>query len=212
MRIILAFSIAAAIPVVFSVSAAGAQARPAPPTAGSGTGAARPHAGRHVRPAPPGAVVRDLDTSASGRSPFNERMPPAAGIGAPGSAATQPQGGAADPAAPSADPATGQSVAGPTLLTLRSAMGSGTPRTVTLQCDPVGGTHPKAAQACADLDKAGNDLTIAPDRKNPRACFMIYSPVTVSAEGQWRGRPVKLTGQYPNTCVLRDKTASIFDF
>ncbi|MCO5993031.1 SSI family serine proteinase inhibitor [Actinoallomurus rhizosphaericola] len=211
MRIILAFSIAAAIPVVFSVSAAAAQARPAPPAAGSGTDAVRPHAGRHVRPAPPGAVIRDLGTSASGRSPFNERMPPASGIGALGSDATPPQGDAAAPAAPSADPASGQAAA-PTLLTLRSAMGSGTPRTVTLQCDPVGGTHPKAAQACADLDKAGNDLTIAPDRKNPRACFMIYSPVTVSAEGQWRGRPVKLTGQYPNTCVLRDKTASIFDF
>jgi hypothetical protein len=212
MRIILACSIAAAIPAVLSASAAGAQTRPAPPSAAFEEGTARPHAGGQVRPAPPGAVVRDLGAVLNSRPPITERMPPAPDVGAPASDVTPPQGDAAAPPAPSASPATGQAEAGPTRLTLQSSMGSAAPRTVTLACDPVGGTHPKAAQACADLDKAGSDLTVAPDRRRPRACFMIYSPVTVSAEGQWHGRPVKVTGEYPNTCVLRAKTASIFDF
>ncbi|GAB3987354.1 hypothetical protein GCM10029978_105820 [Actinoallomurus acanthiterrae] len=91
-------------------------------------------------------------------------------------------------------------------------MGSATPKTVTLQCDPVGGTHPKAEQACADLAKTHGDFKLASDEKNPRACFMIYSPVTTSAEGQLRGEAVKYTARYPNTCVMRTQSGSIFDF
>ncbi|MCO5991323.1 SSI family serine proteinase inhibitor [Actinoallomurus spadix] len=157
-------------------------------------------------------MIHDADTTADTPERFSERVPPVSEVGAPVSVTTPPQDGAGAPVPPSASPVAGQAAPGATLLTLRTTVGSALPRTVTLQCDPVGGTHPKAAQACADLDKARRDLTVAPDRRNPRACFMIYSPVTVSAEGQWRGEPVKVTGQYPNTCVLRAKTASIFDF
>ncbi|MEV5705215.1 SSI family serine proteinase inhibitor [Actinoallomurus sp. NPDC052274] len=214
MRIILAFSIAAAIPAVLSASAATAQTRPAPPAADIGEQAMWPKG--PVRPAPPGAVIRDLSAAPSAQAPITVRMPPAPGTGAPASDSTPPHGGPVRPPAPpapSADPATGPAAAqGPTRLTLRTAVGSAAPRTVTLQCDPVGGTHPKAAQACADLDKARGDLTVAPDEKNPRACFMIYSPVMVSAEGQRHGERVKVSERYPNTCVLRAKTASIFDF
>ncbi|GAA4633928.1 hypothetical protein GCM10023196_073430 [Actinoallomurus vinaceus] len=121
-------------------------------------------------------------------------------------------------ATPSASPAQsiaagGQAAHGPTQLTLKTVVGSAAPKTVTLQCDPVGGTHPKAAQACADLAKArGDDFTLASDGKNPRACFMIYSPVTTTAEGQLRGEAVKHTARFPNTCVMRTQTGSIFDF
>ncbi|MFL6056761.1 MAG: SSI family serine proteinase inhibitor [Actinoallomurus sp.] len=113
---------------------------------------------------------------------------------------------------PSAGPDADQARQAPTRLTLRTVVGSAAPRTVSLQCDPSGGTHPKAAQACADLGKAHNDFVVAMDDKNPRACFMIYSPVMISAEGQWHGEAVRFTARYPNTCVLRAKTASIFDF
>jgi hypothetical protein len=212
MRPVLAFSIAAAIPAMLSVSAAEAQTRPAPPSAGAhGRGSASPRTAAHVRPAPPpGAVVRD--TSAPSITPGGESTPADPKVLPLTPAATTPQEGAVAPSAPSASPAGGQAAQGPTRLTLSSVVGSAAPRTVTLQCDPVGGTHPKAAQACADLAKARDNFTVAPDEKNPQACFMIYSPVTASAEGQWRGEAVKFTTRFPNTCVLHSRTASIFDF
>ncbi len=102
----------------------------------------------------------------------------------------------------------GDSSSGATRLTLRTSTG----HTVTLRCDPPGGDHPKAEQACQDVAKSGGDLQQMPANANPRACFMIYAPVTVSAQGDYRGQPVKFQKKYPNTCVMRDKTGSIFDF
>jgi hypothetical protein len=102
--------------------------------------------------------------------------------------------------------------AGTTQLMLRTTAGTNAARSVMLRCDPPGGTHPKAADACADVAKSQGDLKQLPASTNPRACFMIYAPVTVSAQGNWRGQPVQFTAQFPNTCVMRDKTGSIFDF
>jgi hypothetical protein len=97
-------------------------------------------------------------------------------------------------------------------LVLHTSAGTSPERTVTLQCDPPGGTHPKAPEACADVTKAGGDLAQMPANKNPRACFMIYAPVTVTAKGDWQGQPVRFTEKFPNSCVMRDKTGSVFDF
>jgi hypothetical protein len=97
-------------------------------------------------------------------------------------------------------------------LVLRTSAGTSPERTVTLQCNPSGGTHPKAEEACSDVAKAGGDLAQMPSNANPRACFMIYAPVTVKAQGQWKGQPVRFTEKFPNTCVMRDKTGSVFDF
>jgi hypothetical protein len=97
-------------------------------------------------------------------------------------------------------------------MVLHASAGTSPQRTVTLQCDPPGGSHPKAAEACADVAKAGGDLAQMPANKNPRACFMIYAPVTVSAQGDWQGQAVRFTEKFPNTCVMRDKTGSVFDF
>ena len=97
-------------------------------------------------------------------------------------------------------------------LVLHTTVGNAPEHTVTLQCDPPGGTHPRAAAACADVDKAGGDLAQLPASKNARACFMIYSPVSVTAQGSWHGQPVQFTKKYPNTCVMREKTGSVFDF
>lgn len=97
-------------------------------------------------------------------------------------------------------------------LTLHVTAGNSPEHTVTLQCDPPGGTHPRAAQACADVSRAGGDLAQMPKSANPRACFMIYAPVTATAQGSWHGQPVRFTKKYPNTCVMRDKTGSVFDF
>lgn len=97
-------------------------------------------------------------------------------------------------------------------LVLHTSAGTSPERTVTLQCNPSGGTHPKAEEACSDVAKAGGDLAQMPSNANPRACFMIYAPVTVKAQGQWKGQPVRFTEKFPNTCVMRDKTGSVFDF
>jgi hypothetical protein len=97
-------------------------------------------------------------------------------------------------------------------LVLHMSAGTSPQHTVTLQCEPAGGTHPKAAEACADVAKAGGDLAQMPANTNPRACFMIYQPVTVTAQGEWKGQPVRYTKKFPNTCVMRDKTGSVFDF
>jgi hypothetical protein len=197
MRLILAISIAAAIPAMCSAAAAGAQTRPAPPPSIE-NGTASQYLKEHVRPAPPGIMIRDM--SPDSIKPVAER---------PVTAHTPLA--AASPS-PSASPDADQAGQAPTRLTLQTVVGSAAPRTASLQCDPSGGTHPKAAQACADLAKARKDFVVASDDKNPRACFMIYSPVMISAEGQWRGEPVKFTARYPNTCMMRAKTASIFDF
>jgi Subtilisin inhibitor-like len=97
-------------------------------------------------------------------------------------------------------------------LVLHTAAGASPARTVTLRCDPVGGTHPKAAQACAEIAKSNGDLQQLPAGTNPRACFMIYAPVTASAQGAWHGQNVRYSSQFPNTCVMRDKTGALFDF
>jgi hypothetical protein len=97
-------------------------------------------------------------------------------------------------------------------LVLHTSAGNGPEHTVTLQCDPPGGTHPKAAEACGDVAKAGGDLAQMPANSAPRACFMIYAPVTASAQGDWQGQSVRFTKKFPNTCVMRDKTGSVFDF
>jgi hypothetical protein len=97
-------------------------------------------------------------------------------------------------------------------LVLHTVAGTSPQHTVVLQCDPTGGTHPKAAEACADVAKAGGNLAQMPAGAAPRACFMIYAPVTVTAQGKWQGQPVRFTKKYPNTCVMHDKTGSVFDF
>jgi hypothetical protein len=106
----------------------------------------------------------------------------------------------------------GEPAAGASRLVLHTAAGTSPARSVTLQCDPAGGTHPKAAQACAEIAKSNGDLQQLPAGTSPRACFMIYAPVTASAQGAWHGQNVRYATQFPNTCVMRDKTGSLFDF
>ncbi|MFI0351740.1 SSI family serine proteinase inhibitor [Actinomadura sp. 9N407] len=83
-------------------------------------------------------------------------------------------------------------------------------RSVTLQCDPLGGTHPKAAQACAELARSGGRIEREPDRD--AVCTMIHAPVIAEARGHWRGRPVRFRAEYANDCVLDARTGSLFRF
>jgi hypothetical protein len=84
-------------------------------------------------------------------------------------------------------------------------------RGVVLHCHPApGGRHPNAAAACAAIEAAGGRF----DRFSgtSRACTMEYNPVTASATGTWRGRPVSWRTTYANACGLDAATGAVFRF
>jgi hypothetical protein len=192
-----------------------------------GAGQSTPDAGAPGAPGTPGSSAPKADAPGSSAPEAGAPKATAPQGAAPG---TSKNAGRARPANPVTDESTNRSnrMAAPrstpvayfnaipgsrgAQLVLHTTAGTTAQRTVTLRCDPPGGTHPKAVEACADVDKAGGDLAQMPAGKNARACFMIYAPVTVAAQGSWHGQPVRFTKQYPNSCVMRDKTGSVFDF
>ncbi|MDL4772630.1 MULTISPECIES: SSI family serine proteinase inhibitor [Thermomonosporaceae] len=121
----------------------------------------------------------------------------------PAGAATRP---ATAPAAVGRLPAAGTSLR--LTLTYPGAAASGT-RSVTLSCDPPGGSHPEAARACAQLSRSGGKFTREPA---DIACTTIYSPVVAKADGLWRGRPARFRAEYANDCALHASTGAIFAF
>jgi Subtilisin inhibitor-like len=81
---------------------------------------------------------------------------------------------------------------------------------VTLTCSPAGGTHKQAKAACAALNAAkGDPAAITNDGS---MCMMIYDPVTVTANGRWKGKAVRFTHTYGNPCVLHAATGAVFAF
>jgi hypothetical protein len=82
---------------------------------------------------------------------------------------------------------------------------------VVLGCDPSGGNHPRAAEACEQLSKV--DGQIEKISGQPGACPEIYDPVIVVAAGIWNGKPRHYRGEYSNQCVAKNATGGvIFDF
>ncbi|MGY0234821.1 SSI family serine proteinase inhibitor [Longispora urticae] len=81
---------------------------------------------------------------------------------------------------------------------------------VTLTCDPAGGTHPAAEDACAKLAAAGgNFLRLQPTNE---ACTLEYAPVRVRVLGAWRGGLTDFMATYSNRCVAITQTDGILDF
>lgn len=95
-------------------------------------------------------------------------------------------------------------------LTLTYMAEAGFAAAVKLTCDPAGGGHPEAAQACATLRTAGAD----PEKIKPAPvmCMMIYSPITAEITGVWRGAPVRWTHTYGNKCEMLRATGVLFQF
>ncbi|WP_236796967.1 SSI family serine proteinase inhibitor [Amycolatopsis sp. GM8] len=93
-------------------------------------------------------------------------------------------------------------------LTLRADSGATT--SVTLECDPPGGSHPQAARTCRTLASVHGDFGRLPAEQI--MCPMIYAPVTATAYGHWHARPVAFHHEYANRCVANAQTASVFDF
>ncbi|MFI9275428.1 SSI family serine proteinase inhibitor [Kitasatospora sp. NPDC052896] len=95
-------------------------------------------------------------------------------------------------------------------LTVTDQSGRTTAR-AELDCHPVGGSHPMAAEACQALDRVDGD----PSRLTPQAgvdCYQLYRPVTGSATGEWNGWPVRWQMESGNDCKLRVATYPVFSF
>jgi hypothetical protein len=71
--------------------------------------------------------------------------------------------------------------------------------TVTLTCDPVGGTHPHAKEACAEIDAAGGDIAAVPGLPG-YGCVDEWDPVLIGVTGTWRGKEVLFSSFESNRC------------
>jgi hypothetical protein len=76
-----------------------------------------------------------------------------------------------------------------------------------LLCDPPTG-HKKAAEACADLDRVGGDISRL--QRKDAFCPMIYAPVTAHARGEWNGQPVEYRETFSNGCGMAARTGAVF--
>jgi Subtilisin inhibitor-like len=81
---------------------------------------------------------------------------------------------------------------------------------VELRCDPPGGSHPDPQAACADLTRAGGDFSRL--SSGSVACTMELREVTAVAVGTWDGVTTRWHEKFSNPCVMRSRTASLFDF
>ncbi|WP_377268137.1 subtilase-type protease inhibitor [Peterkaempfera sp. SMS 1(5)a] len=84
-------------------------------------------------------------------------------------------------------------------------------RAVTLSCAPTpSGTHPAPAKACARLAQSGGSLRALKGER--RFCPALADPVTVTADGVWRGRRVSYRETFGNHCALLSARGEVFDF
>jgi hypothetical protein len=65
-----------------------------------------------------------------------------------------------------------------------------TPRLAVLTCEPTGGTHPRAAQACDEIAKVAGDIAAIPASGG---CVDVWEPVTITARGTWQGKALDFT-------------------
>lgn len=59
--------------------------------------------------------------------------------------------------------------------------------TVTLTCGPVGGTHPRAKEACAEIGAASGKIEAIPPSGG---CLDYWDPVLIGVTGRWRGEEI----------------------
>ncbi|MFE5208739.1 SSI family serine proteinase inhibitor [Streptomyces sp. NPDC056600] len=97
-------------------------------------------------------------------------------------------------------------------ITKSGSSWSGLPaRQVTLQCEPTGGTHPTAADACAQLLAVDGQF----DKLQPvgsAACPPVWMPTTVTVTGTWRLQPVYWTKTYGSDCDAGFRSGYVFRF
>ncbi|MET8183018.1 subtilase-type protease inhibitor [Streptomyces sp. NPDC005336] len=118
-----------------------------------------------------------------------------------------------------AEPAQPRSLYPPSALVLTVGYGADAAsadvqRAVTLSCQPTPtGTHPAAAQACAELRTVDGAFTALMTRSEPgRVCTKEWRPITVTAEGIWDGRQVSYEHTFANNCFKNAASTLVFDF
>jgi hypothetical protein len=82
---------------------------------------------------------------------------------------------------------------------------------VTLQCEPTGGTHPTAEDACTKLIAVDGRFALLP-RAQGYGCGAVWMPVTVTVTGTWRLQPVYFTKTYGNDCEAAVGSNFVFRF
>ncbi|MET7689380.1 protease inhibitor [Streptomyces sp. NPDC005483] len=116
-----------------------------------------------------------------------------------------------------AEPAAASGLYAPSALVLTLGHGESaaavTPeRAVTLTCAPgSSGTHPAAAQACAELRAAAGDFD-ALGAGSDAQCTKEYRPVVVTVDGVWRGKRVSYERTFANECAKSTYGSSVFAF
>ncbi|MEU0881013.1 SSI family serine proteinase inhibitor [Lentzea sp. NPDC005914] len=95
------------------------------------------------------------------------------------------------------------------VLSTRSEMGMYS-STTQLTCEPAGGRHKKAKEACADLATVDSDFTKL--AASGAMCTMELNTTKATLRGKWRGKKVFHEETYSNPCVLHVNTGSVFDF
>ncbi|MFE0516225.1 protease inhibitor [Streptomyces sp. NPDC058964] len=85
-------------------------------------------------------------------------------------------------------------------------------RAVTLTCAPrASGTHPAAAEACAELRDVGGDFDALTARDDVQ-CTKEYNPVLVTVQGVWQGKRVDYKRTFGNACVKDSYGSTVFAF
>jgi Subtilisin inhibitor-like len=102
--------------------------------------------------------------------------------------------------------------AGPkrTELTLSYMAEAGYATAVRLWCEPARGVHPQRVKACRTL----RNVDGRPSRIKPAhtMCILIYAPITAEVRGTWRGRPVRWSHTFGNSCEMTRATGVLFRF
>lgn len=83
-------------------------------------------------------------------------------------------------------------------------------KSYTLTCEPPGGGHPRAAEACAALDKAEAPFAPVPE---DRMCTKIYGgPEVATVKGTWNGKKIDTRFTREDGCQLNrwTKVAPLF--
>jgi hypothetical protein len=94
-------------------------------------------------------------------------------------------------------------------LTLEDTQGGAT-NSVTLTCDPDGGTHPHFQQACDAMRRAnGFPWALKP---TGQPCTLNYSPVTAYMRGNWRIMNIAFKTTFSNRCAAAQLSDNVFQF
>lgn len=85
------------------------------------------------------------------------------------------------------------------------------PITRTLSCDPLGGDHPRAAEACAALRSLEDPF--APTPPGTIATMIYGGPQTAVVDGRWHGAPVHASFNRLNGAEIHrwDRVAPLLD-